>query len=183
MKTKIDFRQIARALRLRVTSATVSSPAQIDTRRRRLGALLPNGEQGQAMVELALILPAIFAVLTAIATFAVGFNNQLTLINATGAGAQYLALIRTSTTDPCADTLTAMQQSAPSLTASSIHISVTMDGVTPTQTGNSCSGAQSDLVAGQPVTVTATYPCALLIYGPPFLSTCTLHAKATEYEY
>jgi Flp pilus assembly protein TadG len=135
------------------------------------------------MVELALILPAIFAVLTGIATFAVGFNNQLTLTNATGAGAQYLALIRTSTTDPCADTLTAMQQAAPSLTASSIKITVTMDGVTPTQSGNSCSGAQSDLVSGQPVTVTATYPCALLIYGPPFLSTCTLHAKATEYEY
>ena len=183
MKTTIDFTQIAKVLKLTVTRATVSPQAQVGTRRRGIGALLRNGEQGQALVEIALVMPAILALLTGILTFAVGFNNQLTLTNATGAGAQYLALIRTSTTDPCADTLTAMQQSAPSLTASSIHISVTMDGVTPTQTGNSCSGAQSDLVAGQPVTVTATYPCALLIYGPPFLSTCTLHAKATEYEY
>lgn len=153
----------------------------------RLRAFFRAGDEGSALVEIALIMGPLLAIITAICTFAIAFNNQLTLTQAVGSGAQYLQLIRTSTTDPCADTLTAIEAAAPTLKAASINITVTMNGVTPTQTGNSCSGGQTNLVAGQPITVYATYPCVLSImplgYGTQFLSNCQLQAKVTEYEY
>jgi Flp pilus assembly protein TadG len=133
------------------------------------------------LVEIALVLPILLAIVTAICAFGVAFNNQLTLTSAVGAGAQYLQLIRTSTTDPCASTLTAMENAAPNLTPSSISLTITMDGTTVT--GDTCAGDQSDLVQGQPVTVSATYPCALPIYGSSFSTACQLSAKVTEYEY
>ena len=62
-------------------------------------------------------------------------------------------------------------------------MTVTMNGTTPTQTGNSCAGSQTNLVQGSPVTVYATYPCTLAVYGVSFASGCQLSAKVTEYEY
>jgi Flp pilus assembly protein TadG len=146
-------------------------------------ALLHRNEEGSALVEIALVIPVFMALVTGICSFAVGFNNQLTLTSAVGAGAQYLQLIRATTTDPCADTLTAIEAAAPSLKPGSISLTITMNGVPPTQSANSCKGAQSDLVAGEPVTVSATYPCALAIYGAKFTNACQLSAKVSEYEY
>lgn len=148
---------------------------------RRLRTLLGSGQEGSALIEIALTMPMLLAVITAIFTFGVGFNNQLTLTSAVGAGAQYLQLIRTTTTDPCKDTLTALSNAAQSLKSSSISLSFNFDGVAVT--GNSCAGDQVDLVQGEPVTVTATYPCVLAIYGTKFTNACQLSAKVTEYEY
>ena len=143
--------------------------------------LLSGGSQGSVLVEIALVLPMLLAVLTAICAFGVAFNNALSLTSAVGLGAQQLQLIRTTTSDPCADTLSAIKAAAPSLQGSSINLSITMNGTTVT--GSSCSGDQSDLVAGGPVTVSATYACALPIYGTTFSKACQLSAKVTEYEY
>jgi Flp pilus assembly protein TadG len=148
---------------------------------RRLRTFLGSGQEGSALIEIALTMPMLLAVITAIFTFGVGFNNQLTLTSAVGAGAQYLQLIRTTTTDPCKDTLTALSNAAQSLKSSSISLSFNFDGVAVT--GNSCAGDQVDLVQGEPVTVTATYPCVLAIYGTKFTNACQLSAKVTEYEY
>jgi len=146
-------------------------------------ALLHRNEEGSALVEIALVTPVLMGIITAICSFSIGFNNQLTLTSAVGSGAQYLQLIRTTTTDPCADTLAAIEAAAPSLTASAITVTVTMNGVTPSQSGNTCAGAQSDLVQQTPITVSATYPCALAIYGTTFTNKCQLSAKVSEYEY
>ena len=54
-------------------------------------------------------LPLLLLVFTGIFDFGIAYYNQLTLTQAVGAGAQYLQQIRTSTTDPCADTLTAIR--------------------------------------------------------------------------
>ena len=143
--------------------------------------LLRSREEGSALVEIALTMPILLMVMTAICTFAIGFNNQLTLTSAVGSGAQYLQLIRTTTSDPCQDTLTAIENAAPSLTPGSITLSFSLNG-TPVS-GNSCSGDQSYLVQGQPVTVTAKYPCALAIYATSFATGCQLSASVTEYEY
>lgn len=152
---------------------------------RRVRAFLRRGEEGSVLVEIALLTPILLGLITAIATFAIGFNNQLTLTSAVGAGAQYLQLIRTTTTDPCADALTAIENAAPSLKSSSISLSFNFNGTVVNQ--NSCSGDQGDLVEGTPVTVSATYPCVLSImpmgYGTKFVSNCQLSAKVTEYEY
>jgi Flp pilus assembly protein TadG len=152
---------------------------------RRVRALVRTGDEGSALVEIALVMPMLLAVITAICAFAVAFNNQLTLTSAVGSGAQYLQLIRTTTSNPCADTLTAIENAAPNLTPGSINLSFNFNGTTVAS--NSCAGDQSYLVQGQSVTVSATYPCALPImpmgYGTKFVSSCQLAAKVTEYEY
>jgi Flp pilus assembly protein TadG len=148
---------------------------------RLIRALLHSREEGSALVEIALVLPMLLGVLTAICAFGVAFNNELTLTSAVGAGAQYLQLIRTTTTDPCKDTLTAIEGAAPNLTPGSITLSFSLNGTAVS--GNTCSGDQSDLVQGEPITVTAKYPCALPIYGTKFSTACQLSAKVTEYEY
>ena len=139
------------------------------------------GETGSALVEIALTFPILMMVMTAICAFGIGFNNQIVLTNAVGTGAQYLQLIRTSTTDPCKDTLTALTNSAPSLTAANLSLSFSFNGTAVS--GNTCAGDQTYLVQGQPVTVTAKYPCVLPIYATKFATGCQLTATITEYEY
>jgi Flp pilus assembly protein TadG len=152
---------------------------------RRLRAFLRSGNEGSALVELALVMGPMLAVMTAIFTFAIAFSNQLTLTQAVGAGAQYLQVREATSTNPCSDALTAIEASAPSLTPGSINVYVAINGVATTQTGNSCPNAA--LISGDPVSVAATYPCALSImalgYGTQFISKCTLTAKSTEYVY
>jgi hypothetical protein len=77
--------------------------------------------------------------------------------------------------------MTVIQGSAPYLNASNISLTLTMDG--NKVTGSTCSGDQTDLVEGTPVTVQATYPCVLQIYRMSFTSSCQLAAQVTEYEY
>ena len=152
-------------------------------------ALLHRNEEGSALVEIALVTPVLMAVVTGICSFAVGFNNQLTLTSAVGAGAQYLQVIRSSTSDPCADTLTAIKAAAPSLQASGIKLSLAITSVTgtgttsTTETGSSCPNGAALLTTQEPVTVSATYPCTLAIYGTTFTNKCQLSAKVSEYEY
>jgi len=130
MKIEIDFDGITRSLRRALNRAAIATKAHAETRspgQRRL-ALLLSGEQGQAMVELTLTLPAMLMVMTAIFTFGIAFNNQVTLNNAVGLGGQYLSSIRSTTSDPCADTLKAIEAAAPNLTAANITLTINING-------------------------------------------------------
>ncbi len=144
-------------------------------------------EKGNSLVEFTLTLPILMAVLMAIFEFGIAFNNQLQLTQAVGAGAQYLQTIRATTTDPCADTIKTIENSAPTLLPKSITLTLTMNG-TPVS-GSSCSGDQSDLGQGEPVTVNATYPCNITIFNinigwiKSWKFSCNLSAQVTEYEY
>lgn len=139
-------------------------------------------EEGNALVEIALVLPVFLAFVTGIGSFAIALGNQITLIQATGSGGQYLQQLRNSTTDPCKDTITAIENAAPNLAPGSIGLTLTMNGNTPV-TGSSCSGKQTQLVQGASVTVATTYPCTLSVYGVKFANSCQLSAQVTEYEY
>ena len=70
------------------------------------------GEDGNALIEIAMVLPVFLAFVTGIGSFAIALGNQITLIQATGSGGQYLQQIRTSTTNPCKDTLTAIENAS-----------------------------------------------------------------------
>lgn len=133
------------------------------------------------MLELAFVFPLMLMVLTGIFAVSLAFYDKLQLESGVDAGSRYLQIIRLSTSDPCADTLKAIENAAPSLDPSKISITITMNGVSAS--GATCSGDQSDLVQGAPVTVAATYPCTLPIYGMSFTSGCQLSAQLTEYEY
>jgi Flp pilus assembly protein TadG len=187
MESQIELHGRTGAQRRPLNREAGPSEAQVESNSigRRVIAFLRGGEEGSSLIEIALTMPILLAVITAICTFAVGFNNQLTLTSAVGAGAQYLQLIRTTTSDPCADTLNAIKSAAPSLKSSSLSLSFNLDGTIVT--GSSCPSNTANLVQGEPVTVTATYPCVLSImpmgYGTKFVSNCQLSAKVTEYEY
>jgi Flp pilus assembly protein TadG len=192
MKTQFDFDGITKSLRRAVNRAATGAEAPAETRSpgRQRGAMLRSGEQGTTIVEFALIMPFMVCIMTAIFTFAIGFYNQLVLTSAVTAGAQYLQSIRTTTSNPCADTLTAIEAAAPNLKGTNIGLTFSING-TP-ESGSSCAGATTTLEAaqGDPVTVSATYPCFISIMTTPasygggsFLSSCQLKAKATVYEY
>jgi Flp pilus assembly protein TadG len=190
MKTQIDFDGITRSRRHAVNLAATEREAHAETRppRQRRRSLLRGGEQGQTMVEFALVMPAMLAVITATFTIGIAFYQQMTLTSAVSAGAQLVQTIRTTTSDPCADTLTAIEAAAPSFAAANIGLTVTINNGTPIS-GHNCTGATSTLLAAQGdlVTVSATYPCFLSImtpgYGTHFISNCQLSAKSTVYEY
>jgi Flp pilus assembly protein TadG len=189
MKTQSDFDGITRPRRHAVNLAAATREPHAESRppRRRRGALLRSGEQGQTIVEFALIVPAMLAVMTAIFSVSIAFYDQLTLTGAVNSGAQYLQTVRLTTSNPCADALTAIQGAAPSLAGAKIGLNLSIDGTA--ESGTSCAGATPTLLAAvnEPVTVTATYPCFLSImsagYGTHFISNCQLSAKATVYEY
>ncbi|MGO8758634.1 MAG: TadE/TadG family type IV pilus assembly protein [Terracidiphilus sp.] len=138
-------------------------------------------EEGSVIVEIAVALPMLLLLFTGVLSFAAAYNNQLTLTQAVGAGGQLLQQLRSTTSDPCKDTLTAIENSAPSLNPSNISLTLTLNG--NKVTGSSCSGDQSYLMEGAPVTVSATYPCVLQAYGLKLSSSCQLSAQVTEYEY
>jgi Flp pilus assembly protein TadG len=151
---------------------------------RLLRARLRRAQEGNAMVEIALVLPMLALLVLGLMSVATMFMNYLDLTEATGSGAQHLQLIRTSTTDPCQDTYLAITQAAPNLTPANLSLSFNLNGTRVS--GDTCVGDASVLQAaqGMPVSVTATYPCNLTIYGVNYAPNgCTLSATQTEFEY
>ena len=152
----------------------------------RAHALLAKCDEGNALVEMALITPILMGMFLGVCAFGFAFSNQLTLTQAVGSAGQYLAQYRAiGRTDPCADTFTALKNAAPGLTPANVSMTVVLNGTQ--ETGNTCSGAQTNLTAaGQTVTVYATYPCNLAMfsfYKVQFTTACQLSAKVTEYVY
>lgn len=159
--------------------------APIRSRGERMLARLSGGENGQAALELALVLPAFMFLLMGMMVFGLYFNNYLTLENAVGQGAGRLQQIRTTTTDPCADTYAAVTAAAPNLVPANIGLVLNLNGGANV-TGTTCPGQASVLanLQGDPVEVTATYPCTLVVVGINFGSTvCPMTASSTAFEY
>jgi Flp pilus assembly protein TadG len=147
---------------------------------------LPSGnhEQGQALVEMALLLPILLLVVTAIFTFGLAFNNYVMLTEATSVGARALAISRGQTTDPCATASAAVYTAAPLLVASNLSFTLVLNGTSYTGTscssGSSTTGAAGNLVQGDNAVLTVTYPCSLGVYGANYAPNCSLRAQMTE---
>src|ERR1035441_5536514 len=151
----------------------------------RVRACLRGKEEGQAAIEMALVLPVLMLVVVGILMFGLFYNNYLSLTNAVGIAAQHLQQIRTTTTDPCADTYTALTGAAPNLVPGNIWLTLNLNGGSNVS-GNTCTGQASVLANLQrdPVQVTATYPCSLVVVGIDFGSgICPMKASTTVFEY
>lgn len=149
---------------------------------RLLRSRLRPAEEGGALVEMALVLPILAMLVLGLMSVAGMFMNYLDLTEATGSAAQHLAEIRTTSTDPCQDTYTALTAAAPTLTAANISLTFNFNGTSTS--GDTCSGYQKYLVQGEPAAVTASYPCNLSFYGVNYdPGGCTLYATSSEYEY
>jgi Flp pilus assembly protein TadG len=152
---------------------------------RRMRALLRRGEQGQSLVEFALIAPMLLLLATGIMIFGLAMNNYLQLTNAVSVGARTVAINSGVTLDPCATAANAIIAAAPGLNPANFTFSYTFSG--NPYSSNSCpsasfdTGSAKDLASGSTATVTATYPFNLSVFGAVFSqNNAVLQATSSE---
>ena len=136
------------------------------------------GERGLSLLELAMTMPIALTVLTGILTFGVYLNKNLELQNATSLSAQFLANNRGVTSDPCKTVYQAFNTVAQGINMSNVTFTYSLNGVG--FSGTTCTSGAVDLVQGKNATVTASYPCALAIYGKNLVPNCVIYASITE---
>jgi Flp pilus assembly protein TadG len=120
-----------------------------------------NSENGQALVEFALVAPILFLLLFGIVQFGIAFMNNVALTDAVRTGARKAAVSR-SAADPTQATKSAVLGAANDLNQSKVSVTVT-----------------SDWVSGDNVTVTATYPYQINLLGI-VVASGNLHSSTTE---
>jgi Flp pilus assembly protein TadG len=144
-----------------------------------------NGEEGGSLVEMAICFPILLAIVSGIATFGWYFNNYISLTEATSVGARQLSLNAGVFTDPCAQTISAIEAATPGLNASHLTFSFVLNGTSYPST-TSCTAGASNLVSGSTATVTATYACTALIfysssqYGTNLFPSCSMTSTISE---
>ena len=109
-------------------------------------------EDGQAIIEFALVLPILMAILLGIIQFGIIFNNYITLTDATRAGARKAAVSRFLNDNGAAAKI-AVEDSAQGLDHSVLDPTI------------SVTAAPDWATAGNQVTVTASYPYSINILG------------------
>jgi Flp pilus assembly protein TadG len=159
----------------------------------RLRARLRHGDKGQSLVEFALVMPVLLAVLLAIFSLGIFLINYQTLTQAVNQGGMALQQVQgmAAQSDPCAVVSANVIMSAGNLqTAGTNGIQLTIQiGANPaygpkSATGFSCTGQSGYVSAGQGVaaTVTGTYPCApFTVNGITFFASgCTMKVTSQE---
>jgi len=150
------------------------------------------GEEGSALVEMALALPIMLTVLTGVFSFSVVLYQKLQLASAVDRGGSVLSLER-GDSDPCQTAANAIYAAAPGLNKTNLKLTFTLGGTNSSGTitggtnyGNNvttCTAAGASggaaLQSGWPAQIYATYPCSFGIYGV-HLGTCSLKASITE---
>jgi Flp pilus assembly protein TadG len=146
-------------------------------------------EDGQSLVEFAVVLPVLLMLVTGIIQFGLLFNKYLTLTDAVRTGAQTLALGR-GLSDPCdpAVAQTLSSASATGLTSGEVTLSFTAQTPPPTPapttvsncgTGTYPSETGGNENQGDQATVTAAQPFTLAVFGLPLFS-LNLSASASD---
>jgi len=179
-----DLHARAVALICAFDSAVPTSKASCQSRSAgmRVHTRLRTDDEGSNLVEFALILPLLLMFLTGIFSIGAAFEHHQALWQAVGVGAQQLSQSRDSSVDPCAETFAAITGVAPNLDPVKLNLTITMNGVGVS--GKNCAGSLSALKLAQPgsVTVQATYPCSVQVFGVTVAPiTCT--ATNTQFEY
>jgi len=139
-------------------------------------------EDGQSIVELAISLPLLLLILTAILQFGLMLNKAITLNDAVRSGARTLALDGGGSygvSDPCDNAITATVNSATNVGLTASQVSVT------TASGDTCGAGSypnrtgASLTAGNTGTVSATYPYSFTVFGLPLFNV-NLNASASD---
>lgn len=125
-------------------------------------------EEGQAMVELGLLLPMLLVLVLAIVQFGIIFNNYETLTDATRAGARQAILLRINGGNPA--NASQLVKNA----ASGLDFSKRCAGVSVT--------SPSWTTPGTDVTVTATYPYDIDLLGWVVSSGCLRSTQVERLE-
>jgi Flp pilus assembly protein TadG len=162
-----------------------SQGPSVETRLRQDRALrLRSDEEGQSLIESALVFPVLLLIVTGVLAFGLAFNNYIALTNAVGAGARQLAISRGQTLDPCATTASAVYGAAPLLGSGNMTFTFVLNG--SNYSGATCNssstttGAAGNMVQGKTAQVSVTYPCSLVVYKINIVPGCTLKAQVAE---
>ncbi len=127
-------------------------------------------EEGQAMIEMALILPVLLLLIGGIVKFGIVYNNHIILTDSVRVGSRQLALGR-GLPDACVPAVKRLKDSAENLDSSKLVVAA------PVFSGTSSCATMFE---GDASTISATYPCELTIFGIDFFPSCKLKASATE---
>ncbi len=133
------------------------NPQAVARRRNR------NSRSGQSLVEFTFIAPCLLILATGVVSFGLALRSFIVLTYGSNVAAQTVAMSRGITADPCATASSALSGAAPSLTASNITLTVTLNGTA--YSGTSCTSATTNMVQGSTAQITASYPCALAVYA------------------
>jgi Flp pilus assembly protein TadG len=120
-------------------------------------------QEGQALVEFALVAPLLFLLLFGIVQFGIAFMNGVALTDAVRAGARKAAVSRTAA-DPAQATKNAVLGAATDLNTSTLDARIDV---------------KSTWQSGDTVTVTATYPYKINLLGI-VVASGDLHSSTTE---
>ena len=139
----------------------------------RLHSGLRFGDKGQALVEIALVMPLLLMLLVGMFSVGVAMIQYEMLGEATFAGSQQFQNGRGILTDPCASAAAAVTAALPNWVAANITYSASITDDTGTaqtiaaSTGSfSCSGGSDYLTQYEPATLTVSYPYTWIpIYG------------------
>jgi Flp pilus assembly protein TadG len=164
-ETKVRIRTLFRRL------AAHGAHARVSVSRRR-------SDSGVEALEFALVLPILLTLLFGIISMGLVFYHYEMLIGATETGCRYLAAARGATSTPYSNAVSAIDNYATGLTASSLQITITVNG-------SVCASDAACLTAisngqGQPVQVQTSYPCSINIMGTNFAPNCILTQKLIE---
>jgi Flp pilus assembly protein TadG len=118
-------------------------------------------EEGQTLVEFALVAPVLLLILFGIVQFGIAFKNSIVVTDSVRAGARKAAVSR-SASDPTGAARQAVVSAAGDLDAAKLKVDV-----------------RSTWVAGDKVTVTATYPYKINILGI-VVASGDLHSTTVE---
>jgi Flp pilus assembly protein TadG len=144
--------------------------------------LLKDGERGSALVEMAVTLPIMMAVMTGIFSFSIALYQKLQLAEAVSNAGHVLATDR-GDNDPCTTATNAIYGAAPGLTQSNLKITYTLNGNNYGSNVTSCAAgagaANANMVANGSAQIQATYTCSLGVYGMHYTS-CTVASQITE---
>ena len=139
-------------------------------------------EDGSALVEMAIVLPVMMAVMTGIFSFSMALYQKLQLAEAVSNAGHVLATDR-GDNDPCTTATNAIYAGAPGLARSSITLTYTLNGHSYGSGTTACAAgggaANANMVANGTAQIQATYPCALGVYGMGVMS-CTISSQITE---
>ncbi len=138
-------------------------------------------------MELAITMPVMLLILTGMATFSMALYQKLLLTEAVSSAGRVFAAEK-GQTDPCADTWTALTQSAAGLSSGSITMSITwtpVGGGSAQTYAKTCTarGGSTGMSSGDYGQISATYPCVMQvvnIWGKGGTAACTVAARVAE---
>jgi Flp pilus assembly protein TadG len=148
----------------------------------KLRRWLGSNSEGNAIVEMAVTLPIVMALLTGISSFSIALYQKLQLCEAVSNAGHLLATDR-GDTNPCSTATSAIYAAAPGLKQSNVSLTYTLNGNNYGSGVTTCAGssgsANSNMVAGGTAQIQATYTCSIGVYGLRNLS-CNIASSITE---